>query len=102
MEALKLKYLDWYAPNVGLIKTEVWERGLFGRKVGNVELQTFRCTGWDYRRKSLRRHCFWPRRKAVTSAASICPSTVAWCRSDSFLSLIPEPSETNFVTPRRT
>ncbi len=45
MEALKLKYLDWYAPSVGLIKTEVWERGLFGRKVGNVELQTFGGSG---------------------------------------------------------
>jgi hypothetical protein len=45
MEALKLKYLDWYAPNIGLIKTEVWERGLFGRKVGNVELQTFGGSG---------------------------------------------------------
>jgi len=45
MEALKLKYVDWYAPNVGLIKTEVWERGLFGRKVGNVELQTFGGSG---------------------------------------------------------
>ena len=45
MEALKLKYLDWYAPNVGLIKTEVWERGLFGRKVGNVESQTFGGSG---------------------------------------------------------
>src|SRR6266436_6314666 len=55
----------------------------------------FHSLGWDYRRKSLRRHCFWPRRKAVTSAASICPSTVAWCRSDSFLSLIPERSETS-------
>jgi hypothetical protein len=44
MEALKLKYLE-YAPNVGLIKPEVWERGLFGRKVGNVELQTFGGSG---------------------------------------------------------
>jgi hypothetical protein len=41
----RLKYLDWYAPNVDLIKTEVWERGLFGRKVGNVELLSFGGSG---------------------------------------------------------
>ena len=45
MEALKLKYVDWYAPNVGLIKTEVWERGFFGRKIGNVELLSFDGSG---------------------------------------------------------
>jgi hypothetical protein len=37
-----LKYLDWYAPNVGLIKTTLWQKGLFGREIARVELIQFR------------------------------------------------------------
>jgi hypothetical protein len=37
----RLKYLDWYAPNVGLIKTVVLESGYFGDEVARVELLSF-------------------------------------------------------------
>jgi hypothetical protein len=33
----KLRYLDWYAPNVGLVKTS----GLFGSETARVELLSF-------------------------------------------------------------
>jgi hypothetical protein len=38
----RLRYVDWYAPNVGLIKTVVLESGFFGTEVGRVELLSFR------------------------------------------------------------
>jgi hypothetical protein len=37
----RLRYLDWYAPNVGLIKTVVSETGFFGTEIGRVELLKF-------------------------------------------------------------
>jgi hypothetical protein len=37
----RLKYLDWYAPGVGLIKTVVRENGYFGDEVARVELLSF-------------------------------------------------------------
>jgi hypothetical protein len=37
----RLRYTDWYAPNVGLIKTVVSESGFFGAQIGNVELLSF-------------------------------------------------------------
>jgi hypothetical protein len=37
----RLKYLDWYAPRVGLIKTVVIENGYFGAEVARVELLSF-------------------------------------------------------------
>jgi len=37
----RLKYVDWYAPNVGLIKTQVSETGFFGSEVARVELLSF-------------------------------------------------------------
>jgi hypothetical protein len=41
-ERRHLKYFDWYAPNVGLIKTALWQAGLFGREIATVELIQFR------------------------------------------------------------
>ncbi len=38
---LQLKYFDWYAPNVGLIKTLVMQPGLFGSEVARIELMRF-------------------------------------------------------------
>jgi hypothetical protein len=40
--ARQLRYVDWYAPNVGLIKTVVLESGFFGTEIGRVELLRFR------------------------------------------------------------
>jgi hypothetical protein len=37
----RLRYIDWYAPNVGLIKTVVSESGFFGAQIGSVELLSF-------------------------------------------------------------
>lgn len=37
-----LEYVDWYAPNVGLIKTALSQSGLFGREIAKVELIQFR------------------------------------------------------------
>jgi hypothetical protein len=37
----RLKYLDWYAPGVGLVKTVVLENGYFGDEVARVELLSF-------------------------------------------------------------
>jgi len=37
----RLKYVDWYAPNVGLIKTIASESGFFGKEIGRVELLRF-------------------------------------------------------------
>ncbi|HTT76122.1 MAG TPA: hypothetical protein VMF50_09110 [Candidatus Binataceae bacterium] len=37
-----LKYLDWYAPNVGLVKTTLRHAGLFGKEIARVELIQFR------------------------------------------------------------
>jgi hypothetical protein len=41
VSARRLKYVDWYAPNVGLIKTLVFEGGFFGGEVARVELLSF-------------------------------------------------------------
>jgi hypothetical protein len=37
----RLRYVDWYAPNVGLVKTLVLESGFFGTEIGRVELISF-------------------------------------------------------------
>jgi hypothetical protein len=37
----RLRYLDWYAPNVGLVKTLVLESGFFGSETARVELLSF-------------------------------------------------------------
>jgi hypothetical protein len=39
--ARRLEYVDWYAPNVGLIKTLVFESGFFGPELARVELLNF-------------------------------------------------------------
>lgn len=39
--ARRLRYLDWYAPNVGLVKTLVLESGFFGSEIARVELLSF-------------------------------------------------------------
>jgi hypothetical protein len=39
--ARRLRYLDWYAPNVGLIKTLVFKSGFFGSELARVELLNF-------------------------------------------------------------
>jgi hypothetical protein len=41
----QLRYVDWYAPNVGLIKTVVKESGFFGAQTGSVELLSFSQSG---------------------------------------------------------
>ena len=38
---LKLKYLDWYAPHIGLVKTLVKENKFFGLELALVELLNF-------------------------------------------------------------
>jgi hypothetical protein len=37
----RLRYVDWYAPNVGLIKTLVLESGFLGKEIARVELLSF-------------------------------------------------------------
>jgi hypothetical protein len=39
--SLRLKYVDWYAPHIGLIKTVVEQTGLFGSEVARIELLRF-------------------------------------------------------------
>ena len=41
LDARRLRYMDWYAPNVGLIKTVVLETGFFGKEISRVELLHF-------------------------------------------------------------
>jgi hypothetical protein len=41
VRARRLRYLDWYAPNVGLIRTLVFENGFFGAEIARVELLSF-------------------------------------------------------------
>jgi hypothetical protein len=38
---LRLKYLDWYAPHIGLVKTLVEQSGLFGAELARIELLNF-------------------------------------------------------------
>lgn len=38
---LRLKYLDWYAPQVGLVKTLVLKSGFFGSELARIELLNF-------------------------------------------------------------
>jgi hypothetical protein len=38
---LRLTYLDWYAPRIGLVKTLVEQSGFFGAEVARVELLNF-------------------------------------------------------------
>jgi hypothetical protein len=38
---LRLKYLDWYAPQVGLVKTLVMKSGFFGSELARIELLNF-------------------------------------------------------------
>ena len=39
---MSLRYFDWYAPNVGLVKTLVRQSGFFGSELARVELLDFR------------------------------------------------------------
>ena len=39
--ALRLKYIDWYAPHIGLVKTLVEQSGLFGSELARIELLSF-------------------------------------------------------------
>ena len=36
--SLRLRYIDWYAPNVGLVRTVVFKSGFFSSEVARVEL----------------------------------------------------------------
>jgi hypothetical protein len=36
-----LRYIDWYAPHIGLVKTRVVKSGLFGSEVARIELLSF-------------------------------------------------------------
>jgi len=38
---LRLKYIDWYAPHIGLVKTLVEQSGLFGSELARIELLSF-------------------------------------------------------------
>jgi hypothetical protein len=40
-ESRPLRYIDWYAPNVGLVKTRVVESGFFGSEIAHIELLSF-------------------------------------------------------------
>jgi hypothetical protein len=40
-ESRSLRYIDWYAPNVGLVKTQVMQSGFFGSEIAHVELLNF-------------------------------------------------------------
>ncbi|HJU10396.1 MAG TPA: hypothetical protein VJ728_05955 [Candidatus Binataceae bacterium] len=37
----ELEYIDWYAPHIGLVKTVVEQRGIFGTELARIELLTF-------------------------------------------------------------
>lgn len=37
----RVRYIDWYAPDVGLVKTLVMEPGFFGSEIARVELVNF-------------------------------------------------------------
>ena len=39
--SLRLRYIDWYAPNVGLVRTVVFKRGFFNSEIARVELLSF-------------------------------------------------------------
>jgi hypothetical protein len=39
--SLRLRYIDWYAPNVGLVRTVVFKGGFFNSEVARVELLSF-------------------------------------------------------------
>jgi len=39
--SLPLRYIDWYAPNVGLVRTLVFKGGFFNSEVARVELLSF-------------------------------------------------------------
>ena len=36
-----VRYIDWYAPNVGLVRSQVLEPGFFGTEIARVELVNF-------------------------------------------------------------
>jgi hypothetical protein len=38
---LRLEYLDWYAPHIGLVKTLVRQSGFFGSELARIELVNF-------------------------------------------------------------
>jgi hypothetical protein len=40
-QPLKLHYVDWYAPHIGLVKTLVEQDGLFGSELARIELLEF-------------------------------------------------------------
>jgi hypothetical protein len=40
-ESRPLRYIDWYAPNVGLVKTQVVQNGFFGSEIAHIELLNF-------------------------------------------------------------
>jgi hypothetical protein len=53
---MRLEYLDWYAPHVGLVKTVVRQSGVFGSELARIELINFgnsqpkSATSWTNRR----------------------------------------------------
>ena len=44
IKPLELKYIDWYAPHVGLVKTIVQQNGIFGSELARIELLSFKYT----------------------------------------------------------
>ncbi len=52
----RLRYLDWYAPNVGLIKTLVLESGFFGKEIARVELLSFSDSQNNYNLRKAANH----------------------------------------------
>lgn len=61
-EARRIRYLDWYAPNVGLVKTLVLESGFFGSEIARVDLISFvesqvkPASHWDKEQSIPKRH----------------------------------------------
>jgi hypothetical protein len=41
VQSLRLKYVDWYAPRVGLVKTVVMKSGFLGSELARIELVNF-------------------------------------------------------------
>jgi hypothetical protein len=55
-DSRRLRYLDWYAPNVGLIKTLLLESGFFGKEIARVELLGFGDSQNSYNLKKAASH----------------------------------------------
>ena len=52
----RLRYVDWYAPNVGLTKTLLLESGFFGKEIARVELLSFGDSQNSYNLKKAANH----------------------------------------------